>query len=341
LPALNDATSLRYSDGTELPARKIAVFCESQFDAFDAKLILDDTRRNRIESAYGRFVNFCKSDGELSVAMKGEPFFQGSYSYGTIIRPLRELEFDVDVIYPFSLKVFNANTSPHQVLNWFAGRLRQSDDYKQRLINKPRCIRLDYASDFHLDIIPSTDELQNRQPLAVPTRDAVGWIANDPVGIAKWVGILDDKSMLSDLHSEFRFRRAVRMLKRWRDEAFSPQDAPSSILLLTILGKHEPTGRYSPPLQNPLFPRFSNDASYIFDMLALSHDCLQRSGHQSFLHPTLVSDNLASAWTAAQVRNFLDALATALNNLGEAMKSDTEAVSISYYKRVFGATFPL
>ena len=304
--------------------------------------MLDETRRGRIESAYATFVEFCKTDSQLATALAGEPFFQGSFSYQTIIRPTQQIEFDVDIIYPFSLEAFGyPKPGPREILNWFVGRLRERKDYADKLIQKPRCARLNYAGDFHLDIIPSTRQLRDHQPYAVPTRDLGAWITNDPVGVAHWVKQLDDRSGQADTDNENRFRRSVRMLKRWRDVSFKSHEAPSSILLLTMLGKHEASAKnYNPPMQDPLFPKYSFDAAYIYDMVRLTRSCIVLRGDQSFLHPTITNENLAAGWQEGNLNTFIKGLDELIASLQRAIWSETEAESIRFYRGAFGDSFP-
>jgi hypothetical protein len=109
-------------------------WCESQVTKFNDKLKLDATRSGRITSAVKRLDEFCASDQELSAARDGGVFLQGSVATKTVIKPLANDEFDVDVVYPLTLEAFPDGTTPAQITRWFLGRLRQSDFYKDILI---------------------------------------------------------------------------------------------------------------------------------------------------------------------------------------------------------------
>jgi len=319
------------------------MWCGTQFAAFNERIKLDPTRSNRIESAIGAFISFCQEDEQLSVAMSETPFLQGSVLTKTAIKPLTGDEFDVDVIYPFSLWKFqNPPPSPKAIIDWFILRLKNRPFYAARLIPKNRCARINYAGDFHLDIIPSTKDVPEHQPYAVPARDLGSWITNDPRGFAGWVQTRDVRAGGIDTNGDGRFVRCVRMMKRWRDAFFGEQSAVSSILLVTILGKHDPTVKtYTPPLQNSLFPQYQTDAAYLYDMLRLTHSCLQGRLHQStFHHPTILDEDLARGWDENYLQLFLERLQKCIAHIHKGIYAQTEAESLLHYGNAFGPTFP-
>lgn len=312
------------------------MWCDQQFLAFDAKINLDDTRRGRIESALTAFAEFCNSDQELHAAAAGAPFLQGSVATMTAVRPLVGDEFDVDVVYPFLYSAFSNGITPGATIEWFLSRLRQNAFYRDNLIPKDRCARIDYAGDFHVDIIPSTHELHAYQPYAVPSRDLNSWVVSDPIGFANWV-------RERDRSSGGYFVRAVRIMKRWRDEFFETDEAPSSMLITTFLGNHEPArGPYEPPLQDPLFPQYKHQAAYIYDLLRLTHSCLLGSEHRDlpFLNPVIPTEDLSRGWREEHLDTFLGRLQQCIGYLEAAIFANTEVASIENYRYAFGDTFP-
>jgi hypothetical protein len=160
----------------------VSMWCDAHFAAFNQRLMLDNTRMGRIGSELRHFTDFCSGDAEMSVALGGEPFLQGSVATRTAIRPLSSDEYDVDVVYPFRLSAFPVEHQyPRSIVAWFIGRLQNDGFYVNRLTPKDRCARIDYAGDFHVDIIPSTQEVLRHQPYAVPTRDQREWTINNPL----------------------------------------------------------------------------------------------------------------------------------------------------------------
>ena len=232
----------------------------------------------------------------------------------TAIKPLADDEFDVDVVYPFKLGSFKEGVTPGQIIQWFLTRLKQSDFYKNMLIPRDRCARLDYAGDFHLDVIPGTNAVAGYQPYAVPAKDLGSWITNDPVGFVNWVAERDRRSDAVDTDGAGRFVRSCRIMKRWRDGKLEADKAPTSILLVTMLGKHDPTSTgYNPPLENPLYPQYKTDLAYLYDMLRLTHSCLHSSRRTAFLHPTILDEDLSRGWDTNTLECFLEKLQKCIN----------------------------
>lgn len=316
------------------------MFCDAKFAAFNDRLKLNETRAGRIESAISAFKNFCKGDEQLSTALAEEPFLQGSVATRTAIRPLTNEEFDVDVIYPFTLSVFKKQPTQKQVIDWFISRLELNDFYKSNLIKKPRCARINYAGDFHVDFIPSTKDLTDFQPYAVPTRDLSNWTTNDPRGFARWVEKRDEWSEGVDADGVGRFVRSVRIMKRWRDLVFGEHSRVSSILLVTMLGKHEPTLPYTPPLEYRYYFEHKNDAAYLYDMLRLTHSCLQTPANDAFKNPTLPNEDLARGWDKEFLDLFLQRLGTCIKHMQNAFGAATEDDAVKHFQKAFGGNFP-
>jgi hypothetical protein len=316
-------------------------WCESQFASFNDKIKLDPGRLERIRSAAQRLEEFCEKDDELRVARDGAVFLQGSVATSTVVKPLANDEFDVDVVYPFKLGAFPEDVIPSQIIQWFLSRLRQSDFYTKILIPRDRCARLDYAGDFHLDIIPATKTVDAHQPYAVPAKDVGSWITSDPNGFANWVAERDRRSNATDNDGVGRFVRCCRMAKRWRDAKLSAESAPTSILFVTMLGKHDPTVTgYNPPLENPLYPQYQTDAAYLYDMFRLTYSCLHSSRRTAFSHPTILDEDLSRGWDAKYLNYFLERLQTSINWIYLGIYAQHETESIGHYKNAFGDSFP-
>lgn len=315
-------------------------WCETQFSRFNEAIRLDATRRQRIDSAVAAFVDFCHRDPQLAAAMNAQPFLQGSVATGTAVRPLSGDEFDVDVIYPFALEAFGTPPTPAQVIQWFVARLRGNDFYAQRLIEKPRCARIDYAGDFHMDIIPSTDGVADHQPYAVPTKDLGGWKTNNPRDYQRWVFSLDARSGGQDANGDGRFARGLRVMKRWRDGKLAADSAPSSMLLATMLGKHEPHANYRPPLADPVFPKYPYTAAYLYDMLRLTDSCLELHAESSFENPSVPGEDLAGSWQRKHLSTFQAALKGCIASTRAGMVAQGEPEAITHYKKAFGDSFP-
>ncbi len=143
------------------------------FQKFHQNISLDSSRTERIKSAYNALCDFVESDKPLSSALR-EIFLQGSYRNNTAVRPISG-EFDVDVVLAIDAtdhsSWWRSKRSPSDVVRWVASRLRTNPVYGTNNITvqqRTRCVRLVYAGDFHLDIVPAHCESATQDPIEVP-----------------------------------------------------------------------------------------------------------------------------------------------------------------------------
>jgi hypothetical protein len=129
-------------------------------------------------------------------------------------------------------------------------------------------------------------------------------------------------------------------MKRWRDSFFADDAAPASILLVTALGKHDPSAKnYNPSLEVSLYPEHRTDAAYLYDMLRLTHSCIIAGRPSAFLHPTLKED-LGHDWAEDHLPEFMARLDACINCLRSAIYAESAQVSVQHYKAALGNTFP-
>ena len=176
-----------------------------------------------------------------------ETFLQGSYVHGTAIRPLgRSTEFDVDVCCLLDLPEVSIQTEePKLLVRWLAKRLKKVEAYRGKVSTRPRCIRIDFPGEFHMDVVPlvedsgqgnfgftgefhmdigslARDRRRSNGNLLVPNAAVNGWEATKPKGLKEWYRQQNDRT-------NGRFTRVARMLKHWRNQAFDTRVRPPSV----------------------------------------------------------------------------------------------------------------
>src|ERR1700682_815316 len=143
-------------------------------------LDLTDRQYTRAVSAYedvGKWI----ADGDDIRLRTANVYPQGSISIQTATRPISDGEFDVDAVSHLSL--VTPAVAPITVKRLIGDRLRQNDYYASILSEKPRCWRLDYKGEFHLDLTPSIiNPLCMRGGELVPDRDLSCWKESNPKG---------------------------------------------------------------------------------------------------------------------------------------------------------------
>jgi hypothetical protein len=219
-------------------------------------LDLTDTQYQRAISSYeavGRWIA-AADDVRLRTA---NVYPQGSISIQTANRPLRDGEFDVDSVS--HLPLLTTDVAPLVVKRLIGDRLRQNAYYASILSEKPRCWRLNYKGEFHLDLTPSIlNPLCLQGGELVPDRDLSCWKESNPKGQR---ALFERRAALAPrLHlskAEFAaarasiehlpypsrlkgvLRRLVQILKRSRDVAFlaNAELAPISVIITTLAAR--------------------------------------------------------------------------------------------------------
>ena len=232
-------------------------------------------------------------------------FPQGSLALGTCVRPIGKDEFDVDLVCEMGLP---ATVNQEQAKALVGARLAEHETYRQMLEEKNRCWRLDYAGQFHMDILPAKPddngvrhrtEFTSDSALLVPDRDLQGWKPSDPQGYARWFDLKKSESAspgalavaaVEPVPEQGQPREkkplqvAVQLLKRHRDLYFQHRDdAPISIIITTLASEaYAPQGDLITTLEHlldrmPYEITWTNDQAYV-------------------LNPTNRQENFADKW---------------------------------------------
>lgn len=215
------------------------------------KLQISNTQRQLAEDRYHAVANWLSVDESLSDGEDLQIYAQGSLRIGTTVKPLNRQEYDLDLVCEIN-KDWRGE-DPIKLLNRIEKRLRDNKTYTPMVERKNRCIRLNYANEFHLDILPAHPADPTPDTcLKVPDRKAECWKDSNPKGYADWIEsrsyqyteyiakasietLPDDESV----ERKSPLKRAVQLIKRHRDVYFEkrPEDAPISIVLTTLAGK--------------------------------------------------------------------------------------------------------
>lgn len=222
-------------------------------------LELSDAQRELTRSRY-ETVGQWLAEAEDSLLRTATIYPHGSLALGTTTKPISYNEFDVDLIC--FVPGLHPAMLPSILKKAIGDRLRQNGHYAPILEEKPRCWRLSYANQFHLDITPSI-----RNPLCsfggelVPDKVLREWKPTNPKGyralferrasrqprIRVQVEAFAERlrAEIEPFPAETRLkgilRRAVQLQKRHRDVYFEKRHdsslAPISILITTLAAR--------------------------------------------------------------------------------------------------------
>ncbi len=219
-----------------------------------AELQLTQTQYDDATRSYTAVGEFLDRPGTSLAPFAPTIFPQGSMALGTTNKPRDREEFDVDLVC-LLLGLDPTRASPTAVYEAVLGRLRESDRYRPKLRPKDRCIRIDYAGQFHLDVIPACPSRRLGAPwgelaIVISDRDRRVWVPTNPRGYALWfrtravpaeayryAASVEPLPPNLGLSEKTVLHRIVQLFKRRRDVHFDRNEfAPRSILLTTIDG---------------------------------------------------------------------------------------------------------
>lgn len=221
-------------------------------------LQLNDSRRQLVEERYKAVSSFIEESPGLFYDAK--IYAQGSYRLGTTVKPRQGEEYDLDFVVQINKDWRNM---PFQRIHTDFKDLMESNENWGKLVKeKSRCIRLDYADEFHMDIIPTCTEnyLRDENRIMAPDKKEHNWVISNPEDYAQWFEkkyILQTSIYLHDFYEGMEIRaaqelpkddpnhlkqplqHAVQLIKRYRDVCFEGKEklAPSSIILTTLVGQ--------------------------------------------------------------------------------------------------------
>ena len=242
---------------------------------------------------------------------------QGSFALNTIIRPVNDHEFDVDML---AFMDEDADMEPKDYIEEVYRTMKANGNYADKVHRKKRCVVVDYAGDFHMDIVPC---VERRGKLYICNRQTNEFEPTDGTGFRDWFNCKNEVT-----HGSLKL--VARLLKYLRDhkQTFT---APS-VLLTTLIGNavrddddgsefrtlpdalKTVTNRINAFLQaNPFKPRISN--------------------------PALPEEDFSRDWNPTKYQRFRDMFASYTNRINDAFAESDYARSVTAWQGLFGDDF--
>ncbi len=146
---------------------------------------------------------------------------QGSYAHRTIIKPVGGREFDADVLLALTE---HPDWTPAEYTAELKRAFEGSATYKGKAHKRTRCVYIDYADDFHIDVVPYVEARKD-----ITNNKTDDWEHTDPEGFTAW---FEDKGRIV---GGGRLQASLRLLKYLRDSktTFSIK----SVLLTILVGE--------------------------------------------------------------------------------------------------------
>lgn len=281
------------------------------------ELQLDKTRLERMESAYNAVAELLKNDKYFFDGLVIEVYAQGSKRIGATVHPINKADFDLDVV----LHIFDPyhRYAPEEIYNALIKALEKDGYYKTILEKKKRCVRLNYKSDFHMDILPACmPNLYEKEMIKIPEKALSGWSSGNPKGFANWFlniansvkepmlgryaevllkAQIETERLPEEAYLKTPLQRVVQLFKRYRDIFFEKKDYPVSSIVITTL-----TAQFY-AAENSIFEAMDNVVSKIKSSYL---DSIRNNKKFKVLNPVNPEEDFTDSWTNEHYKSFFN-----------------------------------
>ena len=276
---------------------------------------LNQGRLDRLETAVGGVSAYLRDN--LPGYQKMEK--QGSYALGTLIKPVDDNdEYDADIQI-----VMNPNPQWEAKDYVFAinRSLASNKTYADKLRLKTRCVTVDYAGDFHLDVVP---RVTIKGKHYVCNRIDNKFEETDGNGYRDW---FNERNNITGGN----LKRVVRLLKHLRDHKNS--FTAKSILLTTLAGNTiRPADEGTEAV--------STVADTLETVLSRMNDNLQRHPNMPEIkNPVLPTENFNRHWDQRRYANFRDRIQSYAATAKRAKAEPSAEKAIKAWQELFGDSF--
>lgn len=279
-----------------------------------------ETLQTRVDAIYSAL----RSDPIIGALILGKTP-QGSWAHRTIIQPQSGKEFDADFMLDMTV-VPEWSDSPKTYIDEVYNALKRSATYsKMPVSRKCRCVRVTYANDMHVDIVPHL-VLENGREVIV-NRDDDSWEDTDPQGFTEW---MREKDKLADNN----LRKVIRLMKFVRDSKNS-FTGTRSILLTTMLGEQVTS------LKKIIEPGgYANVPTALHTIVtSLDQWLQQRPTRPSIPDPSGSGVNFDHRWNDESYSYFRDRIHVHAAEIDDAYREPNKDLSVAKWRKLFGDAF--
>ena len=276
---------------------------------------LNQSRLDRLETSVGAVNDYLKDN--LTGYQKMER--QGSYALGTLIKPVDDNdEYDADIQI-----VMNPNPkweAKDYVLE-INRTLAKNKTYAHKLRLRTRCVTVDYAGDFHLDVVPRVTKGGKHY---VCNRHENKFEETDGNGYREW---FNEKNRITDGN----LKRVVRLLKYLRDHKNS--FTAKSILLTTLAGNTIKASDEGTAAVSTVADTLETVLSRMNDYL------LQHPNMPTIKNPVLPTEDFNRHWDQRRYANFRTRVQSYAQTEKQAKAEPSAEKAIKLWQELFGDSF--
>lgn len=293
------------------------------FDSFlKNEVNLDDQRLNRLNGSVGALTTFLQNSATFGANFI-DVIPQGSYAHKTIIKPVNDNdEFDGDML--LYLKEFEEWEAEDYVKNLYAC-FCSNGTYKPKAQLGKRCVTIDYAGDFHVDVVPY---LERHGDKFITHRIDNEFLLTNPEAYNAW---LDEKNKITNRN----LVKVIRLVKYLRN--FKRRFGVKSVVLNVLLGQQV---NEMALLMDPNC--YADVPTTLMTIMNRLKDYVESQPYlPSIMDPSGTQENFSDRWDQAGYTAFRTAIIRYSGWINEAWSEPDSSISLEKWQRVFGDDFKL
>ena len=285
---------------------------------------LNQSRIETLSSRVKAIDDFLKNDDVFGAIYK-ETRSQGSFAHRTIIKPSKKKqEFDADIV--FYLKE-NLDWEPKHYIEELYKRFKANGTYEEKCGRGTRCVTIDYAGEFHLDIVPCIhrENAVFNDTFHICNRKENTEERTNPQGFTDWLAEKNRETGRNNLI------KVIRLLKYLRDikQTFSCK----SILLTTLIANQIGGLR-------DLTAPYTDLPTTLRVLVGRLNDYLKDNAHMPVVcNPVDDNENFNRHWDQAKYENFRNQIGRYTDWINDAFDEENQAESIKKWQKIFGDDF--
>ncbi len=303
---------------------------QKYFEQFHKEIRMDYDINKTLAEKRDIILDRIKNYLEESNIPSFQQMLQGSYIMKTGIKPIEKLDYDIDVGLRFDIS--EEDYSALDVRGWIYNATK---DHTETVKSKGPCIRVIYKDGYHVDLVAYAvyKDILGREIYKLAHREN-GWRDADPQGLLEFFEkVIKNYDGTEDTVTKTnQFRRIVRCIRRWDDEAMpNESDAKPSGLAFILLAHQCLAGTIvsnNKPDDLAALLRISNTASSVI-------------GRISIKKPTPEFEDLFAKISDEDMEKLKKRFKELSNVLRQAQAESSEKKACLMLKKQFGRDFPI
>ncbi len=275
---------------------------------------LNETRLQRLNQSSSAVDTFLNEN--LEAYQKTER--QGSYGLKTIIKPVGTREYDADMLL---YMVYDDDKEPKDYINDVYDCLKQNGNYEDKVHRRTRCVYIDYAGDFHLDLVPCI--IYEEQHYICNNKENC-FEETDGTGYRDW---FNEKTRITNGD----LKRVTRLFKFLRDH--KGNFSVKSILLTTLIGNS--VYAFDEGSEN-----FKDTPTSLKTISNRINSFLQNNTLMpEICNPVLLTESFTRHWDQDKYRRFREMFDLYNTKINEAFDTKDHNTSVKKWRELFNDNF--